>query len=295
MPRLPRSRTFVLVVSLIFVAITVGTMVAIAGDSRLSCAVALVFQGAEIEAFLKAPDTSYVQTYFRFGEELADDVIFGVDQEFIEGVDSRSKPHFIKGGDWMAFVGLQRTGAVWIATGTDATMAGKPSKDRTWKILQMGTRLKPDTWYRMRCYANFRNRHFERLEIEGPGIEKSFDLSSYGLDYPNYMPFDGRAMSYYVFAMRGRSMMKSEGVPVVFFDDVEGGVKTDGKFVRVFFNDFEAQKTVGAQPVTLPVIKLGGYEQGKLYLERDQSRIRVEQRSFAKSGKFVGAADASLN
>lgn len=109
-----------------------------ARQSRLSAAVAIVSKGPGIEQFLQKPGGSYVQAYARFRSDMPDDVIMALDQEFLEGV---SNPLYVSGGDWMAFVGIQRSGAVWIAAGTAATMIGVPSKARNWQIMNLGTRL----------------------------------------------------------------------------------------------------------------------------------------------------------
>ncbi|MDX1990726.1 MAG: hypothetical protein SFV17_28800, partial [Candidatus Obscuribacter sp.] len=86
-------------------ALLITFALAYAGQARLSGVVALIYKGAAVEDFLKRPTVSFVETYFRFMPDLPEDVIFGIDQEFIEGVQ---EPKFIKGGDWMSFVGLQR-------------------------------------------------------------------------------------------------------------------------------------------------------------------------------------------
>lgn len=260
--------------------------------SQLSGVVALVSKDRAIEPFLENPGISFVEAHFYLPEGLADDVIFGIDQELIEGVD---KPLYIKGGDWMGLVGLQRNGAVWIAGGTDETMQGKPSRDRAWKIQNLGQPLEPKTWYRMRCESDFGKRTFKRLEIDGPGLHKTLMLSDLRLDYPNYMPFDARSMSYYVFAMRGRSMMKTRGTPLVYFDDVTGGIERNGKDTIVFQSGFEDQSVVEKQPISLPVIKLSNYRQKHFYLEREESKFRTEKAAFALSGQFVGVADVDLH
>lgn len=246
-----------------------------------------------MEDFLKRPTVSFVETYFRFMPDLPEDVIFGIDQEFIEGVQA---PKFIKGGDWMSFIGLQRSGAVWVASGTDETMKGQASKDRAWKILSLGENLKSNTWYRLRCYCDYDKRHFQRLEIEGEGLKKTLPLNQYKLDYPNFMPFDRGALSYYVYAMRGRSMIKSDegGKPYVYFDDVTGGIEKDGKAINLFETSFENQRTVENQPLSGPPIKVDNYQQGLIYLERPESRFKIEATPFARSGRNVGVADASL-
>jgi hypothetical protein len=288
----PKTVIICTLVGVLLVLPVAGALYAWSLASRLSGAVAIVSKGPEIEAFLQKPGASYVQANFRFPEGLGDDVIFGVDQELIEGTE---KPIYVKGGDWMGLVGLQRTGNVWVASGTDDTMNGKPSHDRAWKILTLDQPLQPNTWYRIRCSADFGKRIFNKLEIEGPGLNKMLDLTDYKLDYPNYMPFDGSAMSYYVFAMRGRSMMKKKGTPLVYFDNVEGGIESNGTNTVVFKSDFEDQTVVDKQPVTLPVIKLDGYKQNHFYLERDEAKFRIEKNKFALSGQSVGVADVDLD
>lgn len=266
-------------------------------ESRLSCSVALVWKGPEIESFLKTPGLSFIQAYARFDQNLPDDVIFGIDQEFLDGV---SQPLYLQGGDWMALVGLQRTGAIWVATGTDATMAGKPSKERTWKILDLGQKLKADTWYRLRIEADFASRQYRKFTIEGAGLTRSFDLAGLKLDYPNHMPFSGRAMTFYSFAMRGRGLMKPgaepNGPPIVYFDDVTAGpVSSDGSDTELFQSSFEEQAPIGKQPVTVPVIQLGKYEQGRWYLERDEALFNARAVPFAHTGQHVGVADARID
>ena len=261
-------------------------------DSRLSAAVAFTSSGTNIERFLQKPGKGYVQAYLRFGTDMAEDVIMTIDQELLEGI---SHPLSFKGADWMALVGVQRSGIVWVATGTQETERGVPSKDRAWKIFDLKSRLQPDTWYKVRTEVDFSRHHFHSFTIEGPGLKRVLDLNNLTLDYPNYMPFDSRSMTYYVAAMRGRSMMKREGTPIVYFDDVEAGIEAaNGQWDVVFTNDFEKQKEVTKQPVTLPTIKIANYEQGTWYLEREEALFKIEEASFAHSGKHIGVADVHL-
>lgn len=288
--KLPLKRVFWLALP---ACLLLAVGLAFAFQSRLSCAVAVVWQGLQIESFLRQPGVSYVETQFLIKPDFASDVIFGVDQEFIEGTKS---PLYVKGGDWMSLVGLQRNGTIWVAEGTNDTMSGKPSKERKWKILSLGQSFKSDIWYRMRCYADFGSRTYQRLEISGPGLHKSFDLRGTMVDYPNYMPFDNRAMSYYTFAMRSRAMMKpgESGEACVYFDDMKGGVVAGGVELDVLAHDFESQVTVDAQPLTLPTILLAKYQQGHLYKERDEAKYQILQEPWAHSGRHVGVADAGL-
>lgn len=270
-------------------------------ESRLSAAVAVVSNGPAIEQFLQKPGGGYVQAYVRFDSNMPDDVIMAIDQEFLEGV---SKPLYFAGGDWMAFVGVQRSGAIWIAAGSAATTNGVPSMARNWQIMNLGTRLQPNVWYLLRIEADFGKRHFKSFAIAGPGINMKLDLSAYPLDYPNYMPFSARAMIYVVAAMRSVNMMKDAGTPIAYFDDVQGGAFwSNGMDRPVFANGFEQQATVTAQPPASPVIDLNGYVQGQWYLERAESLFTIQHVPFTHSGSAVGVhsgsavgvADARLN
>ena len=156
----------------------------------------------------------------------------------------------------MAFAGVQRTGAVWVGAGSEQAYEGKASRDRDWKIYDLKSRLDADVWYRMRVEADFGARRFKSFTIDGPGLSRTLDLSAHFLDYPNYMPFNSRSMTYLVAAMRGRGMMTRQGTPIVYFDDVEGGIiDSQGKSQRVFFDNFEKQSDIMAQPVSWPVMQ----------------------------------------
>ena len=262
-------------------------------DSQLSAAVAIVSQGPDIEEFLTKPSVSAMQAYIRFGDKRADDVVMGIDQELIDGVRN---PYYVKNGDWMAFVGVQRSGIVFVGGGSDETMKGKPGKDRQWKIYDLKQRLQANTWYLVRTEADFSTRHFKCFSIRGPGIDQTLDIHNVKVDYPNAIPFSGRAMTYYVSAMRGKSMMKEVGDPLVYFDDAEGSVLgADGKFHSVFKDGFESQQAVGPQPITFPKIDLDAYRQRSWYLERKEAKIRIAKVPFAHGGQFVCVADAGLN
>lgn len=288
----PRRKPWLAGIAGLFALIVAIGCASGARQARLSGGVAFPPDSPAHKSFVARPGVGYVDAYMRFGPDLADDVIIFVDQELLEGV---AQPHWVKGGDWMAFVGVQRTGAVWVGGGTDRTMRGEPSRERKWVIHDLEQRLEPDVWYRLRVVADFGTRKFVSFAIQGGKLDRTVDISSVPLDYPNYMPFDRASMIYIVGAMRGRSMMKREGTPVVYFDDVEGGiVRSDGSTQRLFFNDFESQAAVRAQPITLPSISLDKYRLGDWYLERDESIFRIQEAPFARSGKRVGVADVNL-
>ncbi len=256
-------------------------------DTRLSGAVGF----AEDARFLADPGPAYVEAYVRFGPDLPADVIMFVDQELLEGV---SNYRWVKGGDWMAFVGFQRDGTVWVGGGSDAALAGTPSQERSWKLFELGQELLPDTWYRVRVTADFASRRFLEFEIEGGGLARRLDLSGIPLDYPNYLPFDRGSMIYLVGAVRARKWATQSGRPLVFFGDVTGVVSDGTNEREIFRNGFEGQTEVGPQPVTLPVVKLDNYTMGWWYQENEASLFRIERRPFARSGAAVGVADATL-
>lgn len=261
-------------------------------ESRLSGAVAFAPESQTLRVFTHDPGLGYVRAHLRFGPELRDDVIMFVDQELLEGV---AAPRWISGGDWMAFVGVQRSGVVWVGGGSIATEGGEPSASRDWKLYQLGQRLSPNTWYRLEVTADFAARRFVGFHIEGGDLDRMLDLSSVRLDYPNYMPFDRSAMIYIVGAMRGRGMMREPGEPLVYFDDVEGGaLNPDGSRTRLFFSDFESQDAVTEQPLSGPPIRLDRYRSDTWYLERAASIFSIENKPFARSGRHVGVADAGL-
>jgi hypothetical protein len=263
-----------------------------ARQSRLSGAVALVRQSPGARAFLTEPGVGYLEAYFRFGTDMPDDVIIAIDQEMIEGVNRSLR---YAGADWMALVGVQRAGGVWVTAGTDATMNGTPSTARNWKIYDLKTRLLPDTWYRMRVEADFGNRHFRSFSIDGGDLSRTIDLSQLTLDYPNYMPFSAPSLGYFVVAMRSHDMMHQRGTPLVYFDDVEGGsIAPDGTEHQLFSDGFETQQSVTRQPLSTPVINLDAYSDGRWYLERDESLFTIQKVPFAHSGSAVAVADVNL-
>lgn len=262
-------------------------------QTRLSYVVALVHKGEVVEQFLKSPSKSFVQAYFRFRPDLPGDVLFGLDQEYLDGIRD---PYFFKGGDWMSFIALQRNGTVWIARGTDATMLGRPSQDRTWKILSLGKPLEPDQWYRIRIEADFARREYSAFEVEGPGHRDRLDLRGITVDYPNALNFSERCMTFYCGAFRGRATALPGGKPEVMYDDVTGGAIDDHGHDQIeFSNGFEDGRQPATQPYPFPEFSVPKYEQGRWYFERDEAIFRVESSPFARSGQWIGIASADLD
>jgi hypothetical protein len=53
-------------------------------DAILSCAVAFAYKGDELASYFTGPAKAYVSGYFMFEDDLADDIIFGLDIEWLE-------------------------------------------------------------------------------------------------------------------------------------------------------------------------------------------------------------------
>jgi hypothetical protein len=273
-----------------------------AQDSRLSGAVAFGRTTAGADAWLTAPASAFVEAWVRFPADLDNNVIFGIDEELLEGLDA---PYHVAGGDWMALTGVQRTGMLWVAKGTAATLAGTPSTERAWELIPLGAALQPDAWYRIRTVANFAQRRFVSFSIDGPGLSRTVDLSGLTLDYPNYMPFDGHAMTSYVWSMAGTGLgTRTDSTAAVFFDDISFGYLDSPEAApaanRTVADGFEiGPAALPAQPLPTPtgdhyVIPLNGYHDGTWYLERDESRAARLRTGFAHSGSTVMVCDALL-
>ena len=258
-------------------------------ESRLSAAVALVHSDAAVQAFLQQPGTGYVEAWFNFPATLAEDVWFGIDQELIEGVDN---PRNFQGADWMGLVAVNRSGQLGTPVGSAASHAGTPDDAMDWVIQDLGVTLQPDTWYRLRGEVDFSTLTFSSMQLQGPGVDVSVDLSGLLLSYPNYIPFDRPFMTYYVFALRAAEFAQP-GSTVVYFDDVEGGIDTPGGMQAVFSDGFENQSTYVDIPVSLPVSPLDDVTEFQWYKERDESLISSSN-ARQRTGNFSIACDATL-
>jgi hypothetical protein len=256
-------------------------------------AVAEVSSGTDVQQFLQNPGLSYVQANIYFAADFPNDVLISIDEEFVDGVNN---PLYVSGGDWTAFIGVQRTGVIWVAAGTQAMLNGTPSATPNRQVINLGAQLQPNTWYLLRTVADFSKRHFKSFTVIGAGINTTIDLSANCLDYPNYLPVDDRVLTYFVGNARSASTATGTGAPIVYIDGVSGGTFwPDGTDYPLFSNDFESQSVVGPQPLSGPPIPIGNYVQGQWYLERAESLFTIQQEPFARSGAYVGVADASLN
>ena len=285
-----RKILFTIFIAASFVLVLSGTPLR-ALQSRLSMAVAEVSTGTDVQQFLQNPSLSYVQAYVKFAPDFPNDVLINIDEEFLDGVNN---PRYVSGGDWMAFIGIQRTGTVWVAAGTLGTMLGFPNATPDWKIFNLGAALQPNSWYLMRTVADLSTRQFKSFTVTGPGINKTIDLFGCVLNYPNYLPFDNRVMTYLVGDSRSANMASGTGAPVAYFTNVSGGTFwPDGTDHSLFASSFQSQTSIGPQPLSGPPIVIENYVQGRWYLERSESLFTIQP--TGNPNQSLGVANARLN
>jgi len=240
-------------------------------EGRLSGTVMFIHSSPVVQEWLQQPKKSYIQAYFLFSSDFASDIIFGIDQEMIEGLDD---PIHFPGADWMALVGLTRDGVLSMPVGTSDALNGTPSDASVWEFIDLGISLQPDTWYFMKEEADFQKRKFESFTLIGPEVNISVDLSNYNVDYPNYIPIDNRSMTYYVYAIRmaGEIQLRST---TIYFDDVEAGIETDSGYTVIMKDGFETQYTIPDIPITLPVTHISQIKEGFWYKENENALLSV--------------------
>jgi hypothetical protein len=258
-------------------------------DIRLSAATAFAWTDPDVVSFLAAPQQAYVQAYFRFPADLAPDVWFGIDLELFEGVD---QPLTLEGADWMGFFALTRDGDLGTPVGSAASHGGEPDDAETWDIQNLGVTFSPDTWYLIRGDVDFATRTFTSVNVSGPGIDVTVDLTPNLLSYPNYLPFDKPSLTFYVFSLRTKAA-KQPGSTVVYFDDVGAGIQAQTGFQTVFDDGFEQQSDIGDVPITLPIIPMADITELLWYKEQDGAILSLSNNT-QRTGNFSVACDASL-
>ncbi len=259
-------------------------------DERNSAIAVFVHSGDAVERFLDSPAKSYVQAWFSFPADLADDVYFGVDHEFYESMNDYS--HF-EGAAWMGYVAITRNGILGFPYGTQAQLDGEASGAEIWEVMDLGITLQPGTWYLIKCEADFGERTFLTFHIEGPGIDETVDISGYALDYPNYVPVEKRSLTYYVHAVRS-TPEPVPGTSGVYADDVEAGIETAEGWKIVFQDGFENQTAIADTPLKPPfIIDLESITEKYWYLENPNTLATIGT-AYPRSGAYSCMCDASL-
>lgn len=258
-------------------------------EGRLSGTVMFIHSSPVVQEWLQQPKNSYIQAYFLFPSDFASDIIFGIDQEMIEGIDD---PIHFPGADWMALIGLTRDGVLSIPIGTSDSLNGTPSDASVWEFIDLGVSLQPDTWYFMKEEANFKTRRFESFTLLGPDVNISIDLSDYYVDYPNYISIDNRSMTYYVYAIRMAGDVQP-GSTTIYFDDVDAGIETDSGYTVIMQDSFETQYTIPDIPITLPVTHISQIKEGFWYKENENALLSVVD-NHVQSGSYSCRCNATL-
>ncbi len=260
-------------------------------DIASGTSVAFVYSGQKLQDFFMQPNEAYVSGYFYFEEDLADDIIFGLDIEWLEGVDN---PLHFKGADWMSFAGITRKGILWFPIGSPEIFQGIPNPDQNWEIRDLGFNLSSNNWYKMTIKCDFDKREFLSVKIEGNGINITEDISGFLLEYPNFAPFDKPSLTFYTFAIRSKEFApNNNGGTKVYFDDIEGGIRVGNSFETVFSNGFENQNEILAIPVTLPTIALDNVNENFWYFENDIAKIKINS-TYSNNGTKSIECDATL-
>jgi hypothetical protein len=278
---------------LFIVVLILFSLVAFSGcfnnkQTRLSSAMLFVYSDTTVKDFLTEPKKSYVQAYFNFPSDFASDVLFGIDQELLEGI---YEPLHFPGADWMGLVGVTRNGLLGFRHGTPASHNGTPTGDGNWEFIQLNVTFQPNTWYMIREVVDFNLRRFDSVTIQGPDVNITITLDDYLLDYPNYLPFNNKTLTYYVFAFR---MEKSRtGSYSVYFDDVEAGIETDNGFQVIIRDSFENQTSLSDVPFTWPDFNLSLITEYLWYKERPEALVSIIS-TKARTGDQACACNARL-
>lgn len=260
-------------------------------DIASGTSVAFAYSDQKLQDFFIQPNKAYISGYFYFEEDLADDIIFGLDIEWLEGVDN---PLHFEGADWMSFVGITRKGILWFPVGSPEIFQGTPNPDQNWEIRDLGFNLSPNNWYKMTIESDFDKREFISVKIEGNGINTTEDISGFLLEYPNFAPFDKPSLTFYTFAIRSKEFApNNNGGTKVYFDDIEGGIFTGNSFETIFSNGFENQNEILDIPVTLPTIALDNVNENFWYFENDIAKIKISS-TYSNNGSKSIECDATL-
>lgn len=198
---------------------------------RLSAVISVLYSTPEAKEWLSNPEKAYIEAYFIFPPDLAEDVLFGPSLEFWEGKES-----YIYGSSlaWMATAFISRSGLLVINSG------GKDYRQGSTGILTNIT-LQPNTWYKLSEDLDFGQRKYTSFNVSGAGIDKTIDLSLYDIcisDESLKGTFPGPALTFYTGA--GKISLK-EGGNVVYSDNVETRIEASGGYKAVLKDGFESQ------------------------------------------------------
>lgn len=260
-------------------------------DAITSSSIAFKYGGVELQNFFQNPTKAYISGYFYFEPDLAEDIIFGFDIEWSEGVDN---PIHFQGADWMSLAGFTRNGILRFPIGSPENLNGIPTNSSKWLERDTGTSLQPNQWYKMTITADFQSREFSSVKLEGNGIAIEVNLEGLQLEYPNYIPLDKPSLTFYCLALRAKELAPdNQGGTKVYFDDIEGGILIDSDYEIVFSDGFENQNEIQSIPFTLPISPLDNIAEDYWYFENEKAKIKINQ-NIKRSGIRSLECNASL-
>ncbi len=251
------------------------TLIGGAGDDRLLGGFATNFAsvmrvttlGVEVATWIAAPGLSYMEAYVRFAPDLPEDQIFGIDQEYVEGIVD---PLRYSGADWMGILAVDRNGMLHVTVGTDEEIAGSPATQSLSEAFDLGVTLQPDVWYRLSSVVDFGKLEFVSFTLTGPGVDVTIDLGGRNVSYTEHLPTDVPGITSFLWTARtpSGSTSLSEGLALVFFDDFRRGIEVDGQVVWIQADSFESADPALVQPDRDSTLLLSTYDPNRWYYER---------------------------
>lgn len=265
-----------------------------ASNTRFSTMQAFVYQAPAVVTFLNAPAQVYVQGCMLFSTNFPSDAFAVLDESFLDGT---TNPLYNAQGNWDALIELQQNGNLWTASGPTPTTSPTVA---TFQITYLGAPFQKGQWYLVRGIMNVNTRKFVSLQVKGPGINSTTDLSAYNVNWVSNFNVNNRAMTFSVGAYRSAAYQASAGnpdmSPVVFWDNVSGGIPGSPDQV-LFRNAFDNQ----TGPLLSPFATLAGNAALTLatdslwYNPATMSHSSIIASPVALSPPNVGSADATLS
>ena len=260
-------------------------------ESITSASVVFTYSDEKLQPFFQTPSLAYISGYFQFGEDLAPDVIFGLDIEHLEGVN---EPVRFEGADWMALAGFTRDGILWFPIGSPENLEGVPTPTEKWEIRDFEVELQPNVWYKMTIVCDFDKLEFVSVRLEGASVDKTVSLSGMPLEYPNYAPFDNASLTGYTFALRGTEFAPDNKPGYdVYFDDIQMGIQTTTGFEVILTDGFENQESVTEIPIANIPIPLENIDEDTWYLENEDAKLEISN-TIKRSGNASLKCSANL-
>ena len=264
-----------------------------ASNTRMSTMQAFVYQAPAVVTFLNAPAQVYVQGCMLFSTNFPSDAFAVLDESFLDGT---TNPLYNSQGNWDALIELQQNGNLWTASGPTPTTSPTTA---TFQITYLGAPFQKGQWYLVRGIMNVNTRKFVSLQVKGPGINSTTDLSAFNVNWVSNFNVTSRAMTFSVGAFRSAAYQASAGnqdmSPVVFWDNVSGGIPGSPDQV-LFKNQFDSQ----GGPLLSPFATLAANAATSLatdsvwYNPATSSHSSIIASPLALSPPNVGSTDATL-